>query len=192
MVRDPASFHRLAGAMPILRPVGPFDLELLAEMHAASFRESWDRPWSRQSFAEILAMPGSTGVIAALAGRDPAQVGQEGTAAPVGFGLTLAAGDEVELLLLSVLPAWRRRGFAGHLLRDLLARAAAAGAGRALLEVAATNPAAIACYEVAGFTACGRRKDYYAPGIDAVVYERILSGGSIRVKSNEEPGNRCE
>lgn len=166
MAAEPVSAQLLP---PILRPIGPFDGDLLAGLHEAGFLESWDRPWSRQSFAEILALPGSAGLIAILA-----EEGQGAAAEPVGFGLTLAAADEVELLLLSVLPAWRRRGFARHLLQGLLDRAAAGGAGRALLEVAATNPAAIACYEQAGFTVCGRRKDYYAPGIDAVIYERFL------------------
>lgn len=152
-----------------LRPISAFDVDLLALLHADSFQESWDRPWSPQSFAEVLAMPGSFGLIAAL------QNG--GMPEPVGFGLMLGSGEEVELLLLAILPRWRRRGLAQRLLRALLDQAQMAGARRALLEVAAANAAAIACYAGQGFTPCGRRRDYYAPGIDALIYERPLNAG---------------
>ncbi|WP_374373501.1 GNAT family N-acetyltransferase [Dongia sp.] len=171
-------------AAAILRPVTPFDLDLLALLHQEGFKESWDRPWSRQSFAEILAMPGSFGLIIAL----PGAAGME----PVGFGLILAAGDEVEVLLLTLLPRWRKRGLAHRLLLALLYHADRGGAGRAVLEVAAPNIAAIALYEKAGFTPCGRRRNYYAPGVDAIIYERFLSPGNIQPKSDEEPGNTCE
>jgi ribosomal-protein-alanine N-acetyltransferase len=178
--RDPGQ-NQGEATVPDLRPVTSFDLDLLALMHAAGFTESWDRPWSRQSFADILAMPGCFGLLAAIDRAEPA-----------GFGLTLASGEEVELLLLSVLPAWRRQGVGHRLLLGLLDQAYRGGARRALLEVAAPNAAAIALYERAGFTACGRRRNYYAPGIDAVIYERILQPGSIQIKCHEEPGNRCE
>lgn len=152
-----------------LRPISAFDVDLLALLHADSFQESWDRPWSPQSFAEVLAMPGSFGLIAAL------QNG--GTAEPIGFGLMLGSGEEVELLLLAVLPRWRRQGLAQRLLLALLGQAEMAGARRALLEVAAANVAAIGCYAGLGFTPCGRRRDYYGAGIDALIYERLLKTG---------------
>lgn len=173
-----------ARAETTLRPVTAFDLDLLALLHREGFKESWDRPWSRQSFAEILAMPGSFGLLAAV----PEAAAME----PAGFGLTLSAGDEVELLLLTVLPRWRKRGLAHRLLLALLYHAYRGGVGRALLEVAAANAAAIALYQKAGFTPCGRRRNYYAPGVDAIIYERILRPGSIQHKPNEEPGNTCE
>ncbi|MBL8708485.1 MAG: GNAT family N-acetyltransferase [Rhodospirillaceae bacterium] len=156
-----------------LRQVNPFDTELLARLHLASFGETWDRPWSSQSFADILALPGSLGLIAH----------QQDT--PIGFGLMLPSGEEVELLLLAVLPPWRRRGVAQRLLAALLRQAHRAGARRALLEAAAPNTAAIACYTATGFTVCGRRKDYYGAGIDAVIYELNLDSDSISDKREE-------
>lgn len=156
-----------------LRQVSPFDTELLAGLHQAGFGEAWDRPWSSRSFADILALPGSLGLLAF----------QHDT--PIGFGLMLASGEEVELLLLAVLPSWRRRGVARRLLSALLRQAHRTGARRALLEVAAPNAAAIACYAAAGFTACGRRKDYYGAGIDALIYELNLTSDSISDKRDE-------
>lgn len=180
----------------VLRKAGIADIDLLAALHEAGFGEAWDRPWSRQSFAEILALPGAAGLIALNRADSPAPdspaANSPAPAEPVGFGLTLGSGQEVELLLLAVLPAWRRRGIARHLLEALLADAATAGAGRVLLEVAAANRAAIACYAAAGFTPCGRRRDYYGPGIDAVLYERILSAASIGKESGPELLNKCE
>jgi ribosomal-protein-alanine N-acetyltransferase len=144
------------------RSLTSFDIDLLAALHSQSFDAAWDRAWSRQSFADVLAMPGAAGQLAI----------QNDT--PVGFGVTLAAVDEVELLLLAILPAHRRQGYAGHLLNALLQAAQAHGAGRAILEVAGPNSAAIACYRRAGFTPCGRRKAYYDGKIDALIFEKSL------------------
>lgn len=144
------------------RSLTPFDVDLLAALHGQSFDAAWDRPWSRQSFTDVLAMPGAAGQLAVL------------NDTPVGFGLTLAAADEVELLLLAILPAFRRQGHAGHLLSILLQAAQALGARRAILEVAGPNGAAIACYRRAGFTPCGRRKAYYDGKIDALIFEKSL------------------
>lgn len=166
-----------------LHPVSAFDDDLLALLHAGSFQESWDRPWSRQSFAEVLAMPGSFGLIAAL--QNPGNV-PGGLTDPVGFGLTLASGEEVELLLLAILPRRRRRGIAQRLLRALLDQAQRDGARRALLEVAAPNAAAIACYAGLGFAPCGRRRNYYGSGIDALIYERMLEKTDLEVPGTAE------
>src|SRR5262245_26164618 len=72
-------------AQPVLRPISPFDAELLAELHRRCFTEIWDRPWNAQSFADVLAMPGAAGAILSIGEN------------PVGFGITLLAVDEVEL-----------------------------------------------------------------------------------------------
>ncbi|WP_303979046.1 GNAT family N-acetyltransferase [Dongia mobilis] len=151
-----------AGRRPEFRPVTAFDMDLLGELHRLSFLESWDQPWSSQSFADVLAMPGAAGLITTWQNE------------PIGFGLTLAAADEVELLLLAILPSHRGKQWAGALLEALLQPAAIGGAKRALLEVAAANAPAISCYTRAGFTQCGRRKAYYAGKIDALIFEKIL------------------
>ena len=144
------------------RPIGAFDTELLAELHRRCFNAVWDRRWSAKSFADVLAMPGASGLIAALDGD------------PVGFGLILQAADEVELLLLGILPKQRGHGFAGALLSELLQAAKARGAVRALLEVAEGNQAALACYIRSGFSICGRRKQYYPGPTDAVMLDKVL------------------
>lgn len=115
-------------------------------------------------------MPGAYGFLAAAVEQ------------PIGFGITLTAIDEVELLLLAILPAYRRRGEGGLLLDQLLRRAAARHVKRAILEVAAPNKAAVACYTKAGFTPCGRRLAYYSGRIDAVILEKSLDLHTIASK----------
>lgn len=158
---------------PVLQQIGRFDTDLLAEMHRRCFTAAWDRPWTATSFADVLAMPGAAGQIL--------RVGD----APLGFGITLQAVDEVELLLIGILPEARGAGLGSMLLDSLLSAAAAQGATRALLEVAAENHAAIASYTKVGFTICGRRKQYYPGPTDAVLYEKALNSRRIDDKSHQ-------
>jgi ribosomal-protein-alanine N-acetyltransferase len=158
---------------PVLQPIGPFDVDLLAALHERCFTAIWDRPWNAKSFAEVLSMPGAAGQIM--------RVGD----VPVGFGITLQTVDEVELLLIAILPEARGAGLGSLLLDSLLSTAAGHGATRALLEVADTNRAAIASYTKVGFTTCGRRKQYYPGPTDAVLYEKALNSRRIDDKSHQ-------
>lgn len=150
---------------PLYRTAGLFDAALLAELHRQCFAASWDQPWSEKSFGDVLAMPGAAALLAVAAD------------APMAFGLTLQAADEVELLLLGTLPAARGQGTGRALLDRLLADAASRGARRAFLEVAEGNTAAIRCYTAGGFQPCGRRKNYYPGKIDALMFSKELDAG---------------
>ena len=88
------------------------------------------------------------------------------------------AADEFEILNLAVLRANRRRGIASRLLDAALRWSRGAGSKRVLLEVRATNEAAILFYVRFGFTACGRRSQYYQnPPEDALLFARSLNEG---------------
>jgi ribosomal-protein-alanine N-acetyltransferase len=132
-----------------IRPVTAFDLAMLAALHAEIFKAPWDQPWSAQSFAEILAMPGAHGWLMTSAG------------APVGFLLARFILDEGEILLTGTVPAARRRGHAARLMRVLIDIARAAGIRTLFLEHAAGNEAAGALYGRFGFSPIGRRRAYY-------------------------------
>jgi ribosomal-protein-alanine N-acetyltransferase len=132
-----------------VRPVTAFDLAVLAELHAAIFQAPWDQPWSAQSFAEILAMPGSGGWLLS-----------EGDA-PIGFMLARFTLDEGEILLTGIVPGARRRGHATRLMHVMLEAACAAGIAQLFLEHAASNDAAGALYGRFGFVRIGRRRAYY-------------------------------
>ena len=132
-----------------IRPVTAFDLALLGELHAAIFRAPWDQPWSAQSFAEILAMPGAHGWLL-TSGETP-----------LGFLLARFILDEGEILLTGIAPAARRRGHAARLMRVLIESARTAGLRTLFLEHAAGNEAAGALYGGFGFSRIGRRRAYY-------------------------------
>lgn len=120
---------------------------------------------------EVLAMPGSEGLIA-LDGGNP-QTAIE-SPAPAGLVLWGRVLDEAEILTIAVLPPWRRRGIGGLLLRAALAAVAEAGAVSMFLEAAADNLAALALYERHDFQRIGLRKGYYA-GVDAVTMRRLTA-----------------
>lgn len=142
-------------------PAGPGGAAMLAALHASASEE----PWSAESLAALIASPG---VFARLALAD---------GSPAGFVLARLAADEAEILTLAVVPAARRQGLGQALMRSALDAAAAAGAGRMLLEVAADNRGARALYAGLGFVAVGRRRAYYprpGGGADALVLARDL------------------
>ena len=80
----------------------------------------------------------------------------------------------VEIRRLGVVPDARRQGWATKLITALEAYLAERGAAeiRILLEVAATNQAAIALYQKNGFQEISRRRNYYTDGSDCLVMGR--------------------
>ena len=135
--------------------------EVLAALHARAFRTP--APWSQADFAGLLADPLCFLLV-------------EGDA---GCLLGRAVAGEAELLTIAVAPEARRRGLGRKLVARFLYQAQLRGAGRAFLEVAADNAAAIALYESAGFAPTGRRRGYYltpeGQRIDALVMARDLA-----------------
>jgi [ribosomal protein S18]-alanine N-acetyltransferase len=87
----------------------------------------------------------------------------------VGYVVTAAAGDVVDLHRIAVHPSHRRRGLARELLSAAAGRALP---GRMLLEVGVGNQAALAFYASEGFVEIDRRRGYYRDGSDAVVMQR--------------------
>ena len=140
-----------------LLPAREAGLSRLAELHALCFPGD---AWDTASFGAILAMPGSDGRVVA---------NEKGVL--LGLIADLCLGEEAEILTLGVTPAARRQGMARLLLADFLARARAAGANRAVLEVAADNLVALSLYEASGFERLGKRTRYYlrkdGPPVDA-------------------------
>jgi len=78
--------------------------------------------------------------------------------------------DEGYISNVAVAPAYRRRGVAAALLREMRRRAEAKGLGFLTLEVRASNAPAIALYAGQGYVEVGRQKNYYAnPREDAIL-----------------------
>jgi [ribosomal protein S18]-alanine N-acetyltransferase len=97
----------------------------------------------------------------------------------VGFLLAWWAADEVHLLQLATHPKARRKGVARRLLTELIEESRARGSRLMILEVRASNVAAINLYRSLGFEVMGVRRHYYADnGEDA--FEMRLSLGEFR------------
>jgi ribosomal-protein-alanine N-acetyltransferase len=139
--RQPAMTVRLRSGV-----VG--DLDEVMRIMAAAFRPGFGEAWTRSQCAGILPMHGVSLTIA------------ESSDVPVGFSLVRAVTDEAELLLLAVDPAEQRRGIGQALLDEFIATALVGGAHRLHLEVRDGNPA-INLYRASGFSAAGRRRNYY-------------------------------
>jgi ribosomal-protein-alanine N-acetyltransferase len=153
-----------------IRPVGPFDYAIIASIHARSFAEAW----GVGAIAELMAMPGAFGLLAAASSPQ----GHE----PAGFVLARIAQDDCEILSLAVGSPHRRRGIARSLLQQATAMAAAAGASRLFLEVAEDNWAARRLYATLGFAPVGRRRNYYRRGQSMVA--------ALTMRLLIRPGNR--
>jgi ribosomal-protein-alanine N-acetyltransferase len=150
---------------PLLRPIGHFDLEIVAALHAASFEEAW----SVQAIGELLAMPGAFGIMACLPGPQGPR--------PAGFLLGRTAAEDCEILSIGIDPQLRRQGLAKLLMDGASAHAAAVGARRMFLEVAEDNWGARRLYASLGFAPVGRRRNYYRRGqnfVAALTMRRLL------------------
>lgn len=149
-----------------LLPAALVHAELLAGMHRICFAA----PWSPGSIAELLAMPGTAGLIAVAGDSLAPSCGPDG---PAGLVLWRTVLDEAEILTLAVLPPWRRHGLGRRLLDAATAAARNGGAAALFLEAASSNRAALALYRAAGFAEIGLRKGYYGDG-DAVTMRLAL------------------
>jgi [ribosomal protein S18]-alanine N-acetyltransferase len=143
-----------------VRLAAPDDVAALAALEQEVFGSD---AWSEAVVAGELAAPGRQALVA-TAGREI-----------VGYAVTWAAGDVADLQRVAVSPRARRRGIGTRLVGDLVARAAADGVGRVLLEVSEANVAARACYRGLGFGELDRRPAYYRDGSDALVLALTLS-----------------
>jgi [ribosomal protein S18]-alanine N-acetyltransferase len=148
--------------MPDLCPLDIAMAEVAAALHEAS---GFHEPWNAHAFAELLAMPGTAGMLA-LAGEEP-----------TGLVLWRIAADEAEILTICTLPDRRRGGVGRHLLLAATQAMKTAGAQRLLLEVAIDNRAAIRLYRTFRFVELGRRRGYYQGpqgAVDALILGRDI------------------
>ena len=150
--------------MPNIRHATPSDAAALARIHRASFDQAWDENW----FRTALDRPGMMALVAGTAAETDLQ----------SFILVQIASDESEILSVGTLPAARRSGLARALIVKAAAKAVLQQAKTMFLEVADDNSAALALYGRCGFTAYGRRRDYYIrsglPAVDAVMLRAAL------------------
>ncbi len=145
----------------ILRDMTEADLEAVLRIE----REVHAHPWTEGNFSDALRSGYLCKVYASEAGD------------VVGYAMLMLAVDEAELLDIAIALPHQRRGKGRVLLEEMLQLARGAGMRRVVLEVRASNHAAIALYGSAGFERIGLRRNYYPAAQrreDAILMGRVL------------------
>ena len=142
-----------------LRPATAADVPALTALEQEIFGAD---AWTAEQVAEEVDGEDRRVVVAEVDGR------------PVGYAMTRRSWDVLDLLRIAVLPDHRRDGVATRLLVETQALGRDDGAHRMLLEVSATNQAAVKFYAARDFVQIDRRTRYYKDGSDALVMRATL------------------
>jgi len=143
------------------RPIESRDVETILEIQSASPEVAQWTAWDYKRVARG-EMAGWVAVV------------EDATA---GFLVARRVGSDIEILNFAVRPEARRCGVGSALLRAALDWAEELNAEKALLEVRASNFAALQFYERRGFQIVGRRPRYYlAPIEDALLLSAEVAG----------------
>lgn len=95
----------------------------------------------------------------------------------VGYGGIAINGESADIHTVGVIEEFRRQGIAKRLMARLERWAKDQGAKDFLLEMRVGNLEAQPLYESLGYREISRRKDYYAPGMDAIVMKKEVERG---------------
>ncbi len=138
------------------RPAHAFDLPTFVSLDKELFPYS---PWSTSQYKEEFSAPTRYFVVA----EDEAKniIGYAGVFAP--------GGAEADVLTVGVVPEQRGKGVARHLMALVTEWADQQGSTAMMLEVKVDNLEAIGLYESLGYSKLNTRKDYFGPGLDALV-----------------------
>ena len=137
-----------------IRPVRPADLEAILAIEQVAMAAPWNAAMVQAEFDT------TAGVGLVVENGDGL----------CGYAFFRVYPPECELLHLVVAPQQRRRGLGESLLRAALRRFAQESFTTCLLELRASNAAALNLYTKLGFLQVGRRKGYYRqPDEDALL-----------------------
>ena len=141
-----------------LREATYADLPRIIEIEQLSFAQ----PWSLNSFKRELTLPFSRLIVAIC---DPNE------RRPCGFLCRWLVADELHILNIAVHPDFRQAGIGAGLMQAVISEAKAKQAHVITLEVRRANLSARSLYRKFKFEERRLRKNYYAPGEDAIVME---------------------
>jgi len=128
-----------------------------------------DSAWSEETFwSELARVPDSRYYLVAI--RDSEREGDDGVV--VGYAGLACVPPDADVQTIALAPEAQGMGLGSVLLGELIAESRRRGCTSLILEVAADNSTAIALYEKSGFELLSRRRDYYAPGRDALIMRR--------------------
>jgi ribosomal-protein-alanine N-acetyltransferase len=144
-----------------VRDAVPTDIESIVALAENAGNPRWSRAHYLESFAS-----GSLSRLVLVA---------EGKGGIVGFIMCRAVDSDCEIENVVVAVGMRRKGIGDLLLARVVERARERGAARLMLEVRASNAAAIALYKKHAFQQDGIRKNYYSnPSEDALLFSLSL------------------
>ena len=92
----------------------------------------------------------------------------------VGYGGIAMSGESADIHNIAVVEQFRRQGIARRLIARLERWAKDQGASEILLEMRVGNAEARPLYQSLGYSEVRVRKDYYAPGMDAIVMSKSV------------------
>ncbi len=146
----------------------------IMQVMETAFDPTYGEAWNLRQITDALFMPSTRALVVDSGGAPIADESPENDSlTPAGFVLTRKAADEEELLLIAVIPQFRRCGLGETLLQLLLSRAQKEGTNRIFLEMRRGNPA-IHLYEKVGFKPIGERPNYYrlstGERVDAITF----------------------
>ncbi|MCI1666256.1 MAG: tRNA (adenosine(37)-N6)-threonylcarbamoyltransferase complex transferase subunit TsaD [Atopobiaceae bacterium] len=145
-----------------LRPMSVNDVAAVADLEREVFLPSGHEPWSEALFSDEVSNPQHPWWVA----HDEGHV--------IGYAGGQMSGPDVEVTNVCVASDRRREGVAARLVARVAYDAQMLGATGALLEVEDGNSAAMSLYRGLGFEECGRRRDYYGKGRDAILMRADL------------------
>jgi len=149
--------------MTVIEKMTEADLDAVLDIDVAAFREP--REVREKSLREELARPWARIFVSRA----------DAASRITGYLLFWHVVDEGHVINVAVAPADRQKGIGAALVAHLLEHARASGIVKLLLEVRASNVAAIRLYESAGFTRFNVRERYYNDGEDAVEMMRTVT-----------------
>jgi ribosomal-protein-alanine N-acetyltransferase len=139
-----------------------FDLPVFVSLDKELFPYS---PWSASQYKEEFSAPTRHFVVAL--DDEQSIIGYAGVFAP--------GAAEADVLTVGVVPSHRGQGIARQLIALITDWAHNQGSTAMMLEVKVDNVEAIGLYESLGYSKLNTRKDYFGPGLDALVMRLELS-----------------
>jgi len=142
--------------MTTYRVATAFDLPVFVSLDKELFPYS---PWSASQYKEEFSSSTRYFVVAIDAAQNI--IGYAGVFAP--------GGAEADVLTVGVIPTHRGKGIARQLMAMITNWAKEQGSVAMMLEVKIDNFDAIGLYESLNYSKLNIRKDYFGPGLDALV-----------------------
>jgi ribosomal-protein-alanine N-acetyltransferase len=134
-------------------------------------KKSFQKAWNKQMFLSSAFDKATKFNIAVLETETSETETNETETA--GYCIYKIIDKEAEILRIAVGANFRRRGYGGEMIGEIIECCRGRGVDKIFLEVNSTNISALNLYRAFGFDAISIRKKYYSDG-DALILEKKL------------------